>query len=36
MVTRDVTFDEGSTIKDIEINDQKSFKGKSKAVDVEL
>jgi len=36
MVSRDVTFDEGSTIRDIEVNDQKDLDGKSKVVDVEL
>ena len=36
MVRRDVTIDEGSTIKDIKVDDQKDFEGKSKLVDVEL
>jgi len=35
MVSRDVTFDEASTIRDFEMNNQKDWEDKSKAVEVE-
>ena len=35
MVSRDVTFEESSTIKDIKIDDRKDWEDKSKAVEVE-
>jgi len=35
IVSRDVTFDENSFIRDDKIEDQKDAKGKSKAVEIE-